>query len=824
MKQKLRNGITILLTLLFIGSVQSKAAIFENDDDRPGIIRGQVTEKTSGQPLEFVNVAVYEKQGATLVSGGITNSKGEFEIKGIVTGEFYIEANFIGFEKGRIDGITIDKENRLAELGNVVLSPSTVEIEGVDVVADKSPVEFKLDKKVVNVSQVISAAGGTAVDALENTPSIQVDIEGNVELRGSTNFTVLIDGRPSVLSGTDALRQIPASALQSIEVITNPSAKYEPDGNSGIINLVMKKNSLNGLSGIVNGSVGTGDKYRGDFSLGYRTNKLNFTVGANWRDETNYGSMMSERETLINDTTSYLDLEGSRNFVRTGNTFKSGLELFLSQKSTLAFSGELGKQKNNEEGAGKMHAYTNPVSTGVYSVTDEVSGRKSDFYSGQVSFFHNFNSEGHKLEATAFVSGRKSDDNEQEDEILADETYNPTSDYVGRISTTESENENDVRLQLDYVYPISKSSKLEAGLLSRFESETEAFTFKDFDTSSDSWVTDENFSSTTDFRQDIHAAYSTFSSKWGNLQYMAGLRGEITLREIQNTKFTQSSVLNRFDVFPTLHLSYAIKETNELMTSYSRRISRPNGRDLDPNPAYWNRYTIRLGNPDLKPEYTDSYELGILKRFNGNYVSLDGFHRVTHNKIERLDSIGTDGIFYSSPDNIGKDFSTGVEVTGNLNVTKWLLLNASVSVYNYRIKGELNSGEIDRESTNWNGRLNTTFKIADNSRLQINSFYRSPSVSVQGESKAMFFSNISYRQEFLKKKLTATVSVQDPLGTARFERLSYGDNFKSWFKFEREPQVVMLTLSYKLNNFKEDRRGGNSEAGGSGMDMGGAEF
>lgn len=823
MKQIIRTGLAILLTFLNLLVFQPKAMADENDISKSGIIRGQITEKSTGQPLEFVNVAVYDKQGATLVSGGITNSKGEFEIKGLSGGRFYIEANFIGFEKGIIDGIVLDQENRIAEVGKVVLTQSTVEIQGIDVVADKSPVEFKLDKKVVNVSQNISAAGGTAVDALENAPSIQVDIDGNVLLRGSSNFTVLIDGRPSVLSGSDALRQIPASALQNIEVITNPSAKYEPDGNSGIINLVMKKNSLNGFSGIINGSVGTGDKYRGDFTLGYRTSKLNFTVGANLSDETNYGSMMSERKTFVNDTTNYLDMNSTRNFIRGAQSFKSGLEFFLSEKSTLAFSGEIGKQKNNQEGDGTLHSYTMPASTDVYSVTKDVSARENNFYSGRVSLFHNFNTEGHKLEATAFFSGGESADNEQEDELLADSEYNPTGDYVGRISTSETENENDVRLQLDYVYPISKSSKLEAGLLSRFESETEDYTFKDFDTSSNSWVTDENFSSTTNFRQDIHAAYSTFSSKWGNLQYMAGLRGEITLREIQNTKFTQSSELTRFDIFPTLHLSYAIKETNELMSSYSRRIRRPDGRDLDPNPSYWNRYSIRLGNPDLKPEYTDSYELGILKRFKGSYVSLDGFHRVTHNKIERLDSIGNNDIFYSKPENIGEDFSTGVEITGNVNVTKWLLLNASISLYNYRIKGELNSGDIDRESTNWNGRLNTTFKFGENSRLQINSFYRSASVSAQGESKAMFYSNVSYRQEFFKKKLSATLSVQDPFRTARFERESYGDNFSTWFKFEREPQVVMLTLSYKLNNFKEDRRGGNAEGSG-GMDMGGGEF
>ena len=821
---KMRNFVGIILSVFLVVNAPARAASLPDNNDRSGVIKGVIKDKNSGEPLEFVNVAVYDMNGSSLVSGGITNQKGEFEIKGVTNGEFIVEANFLGYEKNRVEGILISNESKQVNIGSVSLSPATLEIKGIDVVADKSPVEFKLDKKVVNVSQVISAAGGTAVDVLENTPSVQVDIEGNVELRGSTNFTVLIDGRPSVLSGSDALRQIPASAIENIEIITNPSAKYEPDGNSGIINLVMKKNSLNGFSGIVNGSIGTGDKYKGDFTLNYRTGKYNFMVGADFRDETNYGNMQSKRETFLNDTTTFINMEGTRNFARGGQNFKSGLELFLTPKSTLAFSGEIGKQKNNQEGDGKMHTYTNPASTEVFSVTDEVSARESDFYSGRVNFFHNFNNEGHKIEAMAFYSERKSDDNEREDEMYADSDYNPGNEYVGRISTTESEEESDLRLQVDYVNPISKTTKLEAGYLSRFEKENEAYTFLDFDQETGEWITDAKYTSVTDFRQDIHAAYSTFSSKWGNLSYMAGLRGEITIREILNTNQASASNLNTFDLFPTLHLSYPILESNELMSSYSRRIRRPDGRDLDPNPSYWNRYTIRFGNPDLKPEYTDSYELGYLKRFKGSYVSLDAFHRVTNNKIEQLDSIGTDGIFYSTPENIGKDYSTGIEITGNINATKWLLLNASASMYNYRIKGELNTGPVDRSSTNWNGRLNTTFKFAENSRLQINSFYRSPSVSAQGESKAMFFSNVSYRHEFFDKKLTATLSIQDPLRTARFERESYGENFKTWFKFEREPRVVMLTLSYKLNNFKEDRRNGGQENGGGGMDMGGGEF
>jgi outer membrane receptor for ferrienterochelin and colicin len=243
----------------------------------------------------------------------------------------------------------------------------------VDVIADKAQVEFKLDKKIVNVSQVISAIGGTAVDVLENTPSVQVDIEGNVSVRGSSNFTVLIDGRPSVLSGSDALRQIPSSALESIEIITNPSAKYEPDGMAGIINLITKKNSLNGFSGIVNGSVGTGDKYRGDITLNYRTEKFKFTIGADWRDEVNFGSMSSRRETLSNDTLSYINIDGSRNFNRQGHNFKSGIEWYLTPKSTLSLSGEIGKSENSNTSLGQTQRFTSPATQSLFSVTDEMS-------------------------------------------------------------------------------------------------------------------------------------------------------------------------------------------------------------------------------------------------------------------------------------------------------------------------------------------------------------------------------------------------------------------------------------------------------------------
>ena len=797
----------------------------ENDSgDKSGKVTGAIIDRTTQQPMAYANIAIYAIQDSSLISGGITNDDGQFEIRNLGFGEFYLEAQFIGFEKTSVSNISISRKNSSVDIGKLNLSPSSIELNEVSVVADKAPVEYKLDKKVVNVSQVISAIGGTAIDVLENTPSVQVDIEGNVSLRGSGNFTVLIDGRPSVLSGSDALRQVPSSAIENIEIITNPSAKYEPDGTAGIINLVMKKNTMNGLNGIVNASIGSGDKYKGDFMLNYRLEKVNLFFGADWRDETNYGKMVSDRETYRTDTTEFLLMDGDRDYVNKGHNLKGGADFYLSDITTLTLSGEIGNSNRTTEGYGETQNYTVPSSEKVYSVTEETSERNNDFYSLNMNFQHKFNDQGHRLEATAFYSDETGDDTDLETEILADEDFNKKDEYLDRVYSLESEDEKDFRFKLDYTYPFSEDGRFEAGLQSRVEREIEALEFYDFDEEIGDWIINDEFTSTTDFNRDIHAAYSTYTNKWGKFEYMAGLRGELTLREIKNTQATEASSLNRFDLFPTAHMSYPLSKKMDITASYSRRINRPSGRDLDPTPSYYNRYTIRYGNPDLEPEYTNSYEIGAMKRFGEgrNFISADVFRRVTNNKIDRIAELGDDGVIYLYTDNFDKDYSTGLEVTGNLAYKKWLILNASTNVYRYRISGQLDGESFERKSTNWGGRLNSTFKFAENSRFQITAFFRGPSVNAQGESKSMFFSNFSYRHEFLKKKLSATLSVRDPFGTAKFERVSYGENFESSFRWEREPRVVFLTLSYKINNFKEQRRGGGGSGGG--MDMGGGEF
>lgn len=790
------------------------------ETSRSGKVKGVVIDSGSNQPMEYANIAIFKKRDSTLVTGGITNNRGEFEISGLDYGFYFVEANFIGYQKSKLNDINIIPANQIIDLGKIMLNPATQQIDGVEVRADRQRVEYRVDKKVINVSQDINAAGGTAVDVLENTPSVDVDIEGNVSLRGSSSFTVLIDGKPSVLTGSDALRQIPASAIENIEIITNPSAKYDPDGMAGIINVVMKKNILAGFNGIVNASVGTGDKYRTDLTLNYRMRKLNLFGGFDWSDDTFRGKMNSERQTFGTDTTQFIVTRGNRDFARKSHTFKGGFDWYLTDYSTLTISANVGQYQFNGGGGAKQHVYTLPAFTDRYAVNNNTSHREGDFVSTNVGFQQKFNDQGtHKLDLLFYYSNRTGDDSEFQDEYRSDSDFRTTYEIIERIRTVEDENSHEYRMKLDYVRPAGAFGKLEAGLQSLLDRETEDYRFENFNQQTGGWENNPLFTSAMDFKDDVHAAYLTWSDKPGSFEYMLGLRGEYTNRVIEHTKVTTPYEINRFDLFPTAHVSYSLGEENQLMASYSRRVNRPSGRDLDPFPNYMDQYNIRIGNPKLEPEFTNSWEVGYLKKFGTSFLSVEGFYRVTNNLISRIQQLRDDGIIYHTTDNINKDFSLGTEVMGNFNISKWFLLNASVSVFNYRIDGELNGESIDRESTNYSGRLNGTFKLAPTSRFQVMSIYRGPSVSAQGKSSGMFFSNLSYRQDFLKNKLTATLSLRDVLGTMKMESESAGPNFKSKFKMQRESQVLQLTLSYRINNYKIDRSNNADRDNSGNMNM-----
>jgi outer membrane receptor protein involved in Fe transport len=813
-----------LLTVLFLFFIAASALFSQVPPGTPagtnaaakiGKITGKVIDADTQTPMEYANVSIFRKQDSRLVTGSISNASGTFAISDLPLGTYYVEASFIGFEKTTINDITLEQASSSIDVGTIGLAASREDIGTVDVVAERSRVEYKIDKKVINVTNDINAAGGSAITVLENTPSVEVDIDGNVSLRGSSSFTVLIDGRPSVLSGSDALRQIPSSAIQNIEIITNPSVKYDPDGMAGIINVVMKRNVLSGVNGIINMNLGTGKKYGTDLMLNYKRKKYNLFLGGNWNDNTDKGSMSSTRETYANDTTTFLNTTGSRNQSRGGTQIRGGFDYYLSEKTSVTVSSEVGRFDFSSFGSGHLHNYDSPSSFGIYSVQNTNSGRSGNFVSANASFLTKFDDMGvHRLEGSFNYRNRDGRNNETNDEYRSDDSYEQKNEYLSQVITSENSNSDNYRAKLDYTLPLKGGDKFEAGLQSRIENEREELKFSNFG------VNDPKFTSDMDFKEDIHALYSTYTGNLKAIKYVLGIRGEYNKRSITHYKdnVAYPHGLDRLDFFPSAHLSYELADKSQLMTSYSRRINRPDGRDLDPFPTYMNQYSILIGNPDLKPEYTDSYEFSYMKRFGASFVSLETFYRTTNNLMTRLTTV-TDGISYMTSDNLNRDYSLGGELMGNINMTKWLLVNASFTVYNYRLKGEVLGKSVDRESTNYSGRMNATIKFSPDSRLQITGFYRGPSVSAQSDQKGLLYSNLSFRQELMKKKLSATLSVRDVFGTMKMQGTSYGENFRSTFKNVREPRVLMLTLSYKINNYKIDRQAPAEEPGPGTEDM-----
>ena len=782
-------------------------------------VKGKVIEAESGAPMGYANVAIFASD-STVAGGIMTADNGSFEINNLQAGKYTLSVNFIGFAKKTMP-ILISAAKPITEVGTIKLLSADQKIGEVEVVAEKQRVEFKIDRRVVNVSQNIVSTGGTAVEVLENTPSVQTDFEGNVTLRGSSNFTVLIDGRPSVVKGSDALRQLPASGIDKIEIITNPSAKYDPDGDSGIINVVLKRNQKDSFSGLVNMTAGLRDKYRGDANFTYRTKKWDFMLGADFSDMTNLGTRNTTQKITSSDTiTNRQTISDGTNFHK-GHNFKAGVDYLLSPSTTIGIIGTIGTMQHGDANLGHQTTTFNLGIPSTYLYQDVSSSRGGNYWSGNINFIHKFDKKGHELQGLFYFSGENGNDISNNINYNTDANSNPIDQNPYKYRSNESPVENDYRVKLDYVYPFNDQSKLEAGYQGRFQKSKENFVFEEYDYPSASWINNPKYSSLVDFTQNIHSVYGTFSHSSKNFSYQAGLRTEYTNRNLISQRANKTYTFDRFDFFPTLHLSQKFAKEWELQGSYSRRLNRPEGFMLEPFPTFIDPYNIRIGNPDLTPEYAGSYELTLLKHINASFISLEGYYRHTKDLMTRIQTLGSDGIMYMTMANMNNDYSLGSELMANYEVKPGIRLVASGTLYNYWLKGAINGENVDQQSTNFDGKLNFDVKLAKNTRMQLMGVYRGPTVSAQGKRDGMYFANASVKQDLLNNKLSATLQVQDIFGTMKFSGSSYGPNFENTFKFKRESQIVQLTLSYKINNFsskpgKESPDSSGNEGGGMG--------
>ncbi|RPI74126.1 MAG: TonB-dependent receptor, partial [Ignavibacteriales bacterium] len=737
---------------------------------------------------------------SSVVTGTVSDVEGNFTISRVPPGNYFVDARFIGFNDIRFE-VSINRNNLNVNLGEIYLEPAAVNLDNVIVEGQRSPVTYQLDKKVIDVSQMPTVISGNAADVLENVPSVTVDIEGNVSLRGSGSFTVLIDGRPSIIDAQDLLQQIAASSIKSIEIITNPSAKYDPEGTAGIINIILKKNQNLGMSGIMNANAGLKDKFGGDFLFEYKSEKINTTFGLDYNRRFFPGDSRSEQSSTINNNTSYLNSTGSREWGRISWGLRGGLEFILGENDILGFGLRYGDREN------RMNSFQNYIEWS--ELTPQISyinhserQRSGDGYDLNMNYLHRFSPGGHELKGELTYEYDNSNENTLTSEF---------SDglQINGIQTTESGPSTEIEGRIDYTLPLGENRKFETGVQGEAEDSDENTTLSEFDVQQGSLLLQPQFSNTTTYKTSELSLYSLYADQFGNFGIQGGVRGEYTYRTIEVTRQAQSFNIDRWDFFPSIHGSYKFSEGQQMMASYTRRIDRPGGWQLEPFDTWMDANNVRRGNPALEPEFIDSYEVGA-QTFIGNAVlSGEIYYRVTHNKIDRIQSLYQDSVNVTlhSTENIGKDYSLGSELMLTLDPLEFWNVNLMGNLYNYQIEGVLYNEPFSRESFNWSSRFNNVFKISPSTTFQFNVRYNSPSVSSQGEREGFFSTDAAFKQDFFERKLSLTIQVRDIFSTAKHEFRSQGLDFYRYNYFNRESPMVMLNLRYNFNNFKQERDG-----------------
>ncbi len=766
-----------------------------------GILVGLVYDKGLMTPIEYTNIVLYNQTDSTLITGTLSDDKGGFFLSEIPFGTYFLEADFIGYEKVIINDVIISNETKFLQIDTIYLSQSFSTIDEVEVVGTKSYIMYEIDKKIVNVSQNPNAAGGSAADVLENTPSVSVDMEGNVSLRGSSNFKVLIDGKPTVLDANDVLQQTPADLIETIEIITNPSAKYDPEGTSGIINLVLKENIATGLNGIINASYGTWNKYSTDFLFNYRTKKINYFFGADYKDEPRVGEMTSERETYNSDTTEFLYSSGTRGHAMGGYSAKGGFDYYLNDRNTISLSGNLGEFKFDMNNTNNYTNWNEPSTFKNYYLISGISSVRSKYYTGDVTYSLELPKD--ELTIYGYYAYKNEDNTESNKQSLTDENWNDLGFSVIEHQANNLSVKTEIEAKADYTHTFSETSIFEAGYNGKISLSDFDYVYEDFNAVSNEWILNSTYSNKSDYSNNIQAVYATFSGELAGFGYMAGLRGEYTKRIFTQKTMNQTYPFEKFSFFPSAYITKTFGKENQLQFNYSRRINRPEEWYLNPFPMYSDQYSVMTGNPDLEPEYTNSYELNYQKSFGMSFVSVETFYRKTTNTITRMSELMDDGRLAMVFQNINNETNYGAELMGNLRLFKIMLINPSFSIYQYQVEGEIEDVTKIEKSLNYYAMLSGMFMLGKTTKLQLMGMYVSKSATLQGTQNAHFGMGATLKQELLNKKLTVSLSARNLLNTMKWEFTNTGAGYTEYNLFEPEFPVIKLSVSYKINTYTE---------------------
>jgi outer membrane receptor protein involved in Fe transport len=760
--------------LIFIVIIQIFFSIAASAQSKPNtIISGKVFDKSTREPLEYATISIINKQSGKTITGTVADVKGAFSISNIPFDTYQVNIEFIGYEKTTLDNIVLSVEKRSVSIGTIFLSSSTHNLESVTVVGDKPVVENKIDKIVYNVSNDITSQGGAAIDVLKKVPQVTVDIDGNVELQGNSNIRFLINGKPSSVFGnslSDALASIPASQIKSVEAITNPGAKYDSQGTGGIINIILYDNKMQGVNGNINLSAGSRLE-NGSLNLNIRHNNFGvnafFSGNAALKSELPYSQNRFAQDTAAKTITNMVQTSRT-DFMRNG--FRSGIGFDWNITKNDIITGSLGYNQfgSSNQGLTNQEQLTtdyssNPLSD-IFTLRNSDSRSRIGSTDYSLDYKKKFKNEGQELD----IVYDQSNGNPYSNYIQSQSYEGQTVPFSGSLSTNPG-TDREMDISIDYTHPVNKNILIETGAKMVDENISSIANVSDFDPSLNQYVSDAFQSYHLNYKMKVYAGYLSTNFKLFNwLNVKAGARYEHT---DVNIDFPNTTVPAYGTFVPSVVLSHDFNKTQSLKLAYSKRIERPEYRELNPFINLSDPYNLSTGNPLLKPEIGNNLELGYSSTFKkgGNiYISL--IERINTQDVKQIttfypayligDSTYTN-VSVTNSQNIGEEYNTGISVSGSYPITTKLNMRGNLMVSQRYIVSNVGIGN---QSTGFRARLNlnATYQLNKDLVFELFGFYSSPVQNIQGKNPQYFMYTFALRKLFWDKKASFGFTATNP--------------------------------------------------------------
>lgn len=789
-------------------------------------VTGTVIDGDTNTPLEYATITLQNSRREQMLTGAITDAQGRFEIE-VFASTYNIKVEYISFKSFEIKGREI-REN--LDLGTITLSIDSQNLDEVQVVAEKRDVEIRLDKKIYNVSKDLTIKGGTFTDLLENIPSITTDAQGAISLRGNENVRILIDGKPSGLVGlnsTDALQQLPADAIESVEVITSPSARYDAEGTAGIINIILKKGKIQGLNGSFSLNTGIPDNHGANVNLNYRTPKVNFFTTTSYRYNEGPGETTNKRENFFGNPDNKF-INEFRDFDRIRNNFNTnlGAEYFFTDKTSLTgsvFVRQNGGKTGTDNFTDRLNESRELVNR-TLRIEDEDEYERTVQYS--LNFQKKFKTDGHILTADFQYEQSIEDENS----VINESQLFPSDEFLDFETNSTQEDQDRILAQADYVLPFGKNkqSQFEFGYRGNFNELTTDFRVDTLGVNGE-LILDQNLSNELIYEENINALYTQLGTKKGKFSILLGLRMEVSDINVNLTTTGENFDENYTDFFPTINLGWEFNEEESITLGYNRRITRPRSRFVNPFPSRSSETNIFQGNPDIDPSYSNGVDLAYLKRWNKLTLTSSIFYQKNTDVFEFISedtgqlTDNGDPIVRRFPINLSTEERIGFEFAGNYTPYKWWRMNFSYNFFNSTRDGDFNGVSFDADNTSWFARLNSRVTLPGKIDFQQTMFYSGPSENAQNENKALFSANLALSKDVLKEKGSIVLNYRDVFNSQIRETDTRTATFFSTSEFQfRKPQFT-ITFTYRFNQDQNNRRDRRRDRQPGGEEFGGGE-